>query len=95
MQLFRAIEDVVVFDGSVRFSHFFIFKFFIFAASSFVCYAMCFSFLVRIKNAITQMITDNREPVAVASPIGNSVFENSFDVRYTPGTRTSEMAIIL
>ncbi len=41
------------------------------------------------------MITDNREPVAVASPIGNSVFENSFDVRYTPGTRTSEMAMML
>ena len=74
---------------------FLIFNFFIFAASSFVCYAMCFSFLVRIKNAITQMITDNREPVAVANPIGNSVFENNFDVRYTPGTRTSEMAIIL
>lgn len=44
---------------------------------------------------MTQMTTDNKDPVAVASPIGNSVFENSFDVRYTPGTRTSEMAIIL
>lgn len=74
---------------------FLIFNFFIFAALSFAYYEICFSFFVRIKNAITQMITDNREPVAVASPIGNSVFENSFDVRYTPGTRTSEMAIIL
>lgn len=74
---------------------FLIFKFFIFDASLFACHAVVFSFLVRIKNAITQRITDNREPVAVASPIGNSVFENSFDVRYTPGTRTSEMAIIL
>ena len=74
---------------------FLIFNFFIFAAWSSACYAIFFSFLVRIKNAITQMITDNREPVAVASPIGNSVVGNSFDVRYTPGTRTNEMAIIL
>ena len=74
---------------------FLIFKFFIFDASLFACHAVVFYFILIKKKAITQMITDNREPVAVASPIGNSVFENSFDVRYTPGTRTSEMAIIL
>ena len=40
-----------------------------------------------------QMITDNKEPVAGASPIGNSVCGKIFEVRYTPGIRTHKIAI--
>ena len=53
------------------------------------------SFRLITVNAITQIITDKREPVAVASPIGRSVAGNSLEVRYTPGTRTSTIAVIL
>ena len=39
------------------------------------------AFFVITANAITQIITDRREPVAVASPIGNSVVGKSLEVR--------------
>ena len=41
------------------------------------------------------MITETREPAAVARPIGNSVPGNIFEARYTPGTRMKAIAIIL
>ena len=43
-------------------------------------------FFRRIINAITQMTTENKDPAAVASPIGRSVVEKSADIRYAPGT---------
>ena len=46
-------------------------------------------------NAITHMMTDTREPAAVASPIGKSVAGKSLEVKYTPGTRTSATAMML
>lgn len=54
-----------------------------------------FSFLTNKVNAITHIITEITEPDAVASPIGNNVAGNIFDVKYTPGTRISAIAIIL
>lgn len=39
------------------------------------------AFFVITANAITQIITDRREPVAVASPMGNSVVGKSLEVR--------------
>jgi hypothetical protein len=45
--------------------------------------------------ATRQMVTDKREPTAVASPIGNRVPGKRSEVKYTPGTRTSEMDKIL
>ena len=74
---------------------FLIFKFFIFDASLFACHAVVFYLHVIKKKLITPKIKKKTEPLAVASTIGQNVLENSFDVRYTPGTRTSEMAIIL
>ena len=56
-------------------------------------YAFCLR--RKMENAMRQIITDTREPVAVASPIGNNVSGNIFDVRYTPGTRTKTIAVIL
>ena len=44
-------------------------------------FLFCFSFLFSHPNAIIQMITDSSEPVAVASPIGNSVSGKIFEVR--------------
>lgn len=44
-------------------------------------FLFCFSFLFSHPNAIIQMITDSNEPVAVASPIGNSVSGKIFEVR--------------
>jgi hypothetical protein len=41
------------------------------------------------------MVTDKREPTAVANPIGNRVPGKRSEVKYTPGTRTSEMDKIL
>ena len=38
-------------------------------------------FFRRIINAITQMTTENKDPAAVASPIGRSVVEKSVDIR--------------
>ena len=45
--------------------------------------------------AMMQIITDSSEPAAVASPIGKSVSGKSFEVRYTPGMRTSAIAEML
>lgn len=39
------------------------------------------AFFVITANATTQIITDKREPVAVASPMGNSVVGKSLEVR--------------
>lgn len=61
----------------------------------FILYARLFSSLLITIKAITQTITDTRDPVAVASPIGNSVVGKSFEVRYTPGTRTNKIAMML
>lgn len=47
------------------------------------------------KNAAIHIITDRSDPAAVASPMGNSVDSNIFDVRYTPGMRTNVIARIL
>lgn len=46
----------------------------------------------RIANAIRQIMTEISDPEAVASPIGNSVVGNIFEVRYTPGIRMSRIA---
>ena len=54
-----------------------------------------FCFRSRIKKAIRQMRTDKSDPAAVASPMGSRVEGNSFDIRYTPGIRTSVMAVML
>ena len=55
------------------------------------------SFFLRLShtNAITQMITETSEPVAVAIPIGRRVFGNILDVMYTPGILIRTMAVIL
>ena len=45
--------------------------------------------------AVTQIRTDKKEPAAVAKPMGKRVVGKSWEVRYTPGTRTSTMAISL
>ena len=39
------------------------------------------AFFVITANAITQITTDKREPVAVASPMGNNVVGKSLEVR--------------
>ena len=52
-------------------------------------------FFRRIINAITQMTTENKDPAAVASPIGRSVVEKSADIRYAPGTRINTIARML
>ena len=38
---------------------------------------------------------DDLEPAGAAMPMGNNVSGKSFDARYAPGTRTSEMAMML
>ena len=64
--------------------------------SQFIQFVNCFfESFCNPANAITHIITERSEPVAVASPIGNRVAGNSLEVRYTPGTRTSVMAMIL
>ncbi len=45
--------------------------------------------------AVTQIRTDRKEPAAVAKPMGKRVVGKNCEVRYTPGTRTSTMAISL
>ena len=47
-----------------------------------------------IQYAINNKI-DSSEPAAVASPMGKSVSGKSFEVRYTPGMRTSAIAEML
>lgn len=41
------------------------------------------------------MMTEIIEPDAVASPIGNKVAGNNFDVKYTPGMRMRTIAMML
>lgn len=48
-----------------------------------------------IEKATIQIIADSSEPAAVANPIGYSVVGKSFEVKYTPGIRTSTIAMIL
>ena len=53
------------------------------------------NFFCNITYAITQIMTDSKDPVAVASPIGYNVAGKSFDIKKAPGTRTSEIAMML
>lgn len=41
------------------------------------------------------MIADNKDPDAIASPIGKSVAGNNNEVRYAPGIRTVKMEMVL
>ena len=53
---------------------------------------ICF-FFIHTK-AITQIITERREPPTVANPIGKRL-ENTLAVIYTPGILTRRIAIML
>ena len=56
---------------------------------------LCRFCLCKSRNNPVQITTDIKEPPAVASPIGNNVSGNILDVRYTPGTRTRAIEVIL